>query len=55
MKISLSKPDITELEIKYVNDVLRSPNLSLGPKLIEFEKKIAKYIGCRHAIAVSSG
>ena len=55
MKISLSRPDITELEIKYVNDVLRSPFLSLGPKLIEFEKKMAQYIGCKHAIAVNSG
>lgn len=55
MKISLSRPDITELEIKYVNDVLRSPNLSLGPKLIEFEKKMAQYLGCSHAIAVNSG
>ena len=55
MKVSLSNPDITELEIKYVNDVLTTPNLSLGPKLLEFEEKMAHYIGSKYAIAVNSG
>lgn len=55
MKISLSKPDITELEINYVNHVLRTSHLCLGPKLLEFEEKMAHYIGSRYAIAVNSG
>ncbi|NQS89935.1 DegT/DnrJ/EryC1/StrS family aminotransferase [Patescibacteria group bacterium] len=55
MKISLARPDITELERRYVLEVLNTSNLSLGPKLQEFEKKIAKYVGCRYAIAVNSG
>jgi hypothetical protein len=33
MKVNLSRPDITEAEIEAVCQVLRSPNLSLGPKL----------------------
>src|SRR5580704_16944193 len=55
MKIPLSQPDITEAEIAVIADVLRSPRLSLGPKLDEFEHMMAAYIGVPHAIAVNSG
>src|SRR5512136_2565784 len=55
MRIFLSRPDITEREIQAVTDVLRSPNLSLGPKLGEFEQVFAEYIGTRRAVAVNSG
>lgn len=55
MKVNLSRPDITETEIQAVCQVLRSPNLSLGPKLREFEQAFEQYIGVRHAIAVNSG
>jgi len=55
MKIPLSQPDITEKEIRYVTEVLKTPNLSLGPKLTEFENKMADYIGVKYAVAVNSG
>ncbi|MBM4462368.1 MAG: DegT/DnrJ/EryC1/StrS family aminotransferase [Chloroflexi bacterium] len=55
MLIPLSRPDITDLEIEYVTEVLRTPNLSLGPKLAEFEQKMAAYVGRKYAIAVNSG
>jgi perosamine synthetase len=55
MNIHLSRPDITEQEIQAVCEVLRSPNLSLGPKLPQFERAFADYIGRRHAVAVNSG
>lgn len=55
MRIYLSRPDITQAEIDAVCDVLKTPNLSLGPKLAEFENAFADYIGTRHAVAVSSG
>ncbi len=55
MKVNLSRPDITEAEIEAVCQVLRSPNLSLGPKLREFEQAFEQYIGVKHAIAVNSG
>ncbi len=55
MRIHLSRPDITESEIQSVVDVLRSPNLSLGPKLGQFEEAFARYLGRRRAVAVSSG
>ena len=55
MRIHLSRPDITEKEIESVCAVLRSPELSLGPKLAEFEEAFTKYIGRKRAVAVNSG
>jgi len=55
MKIPLSSPDLTEIEKRAVLDVLESSELSLGPKLVEFEEAVAKYVGVRHAVAVNSG
>ncbi len=55
MKIPLSAPDITETEINSVVETLRSPHLSLGPKLEGFEKVIAEYVGAKYAVAVNSG
>jgi perosamine synthetase len=53
--ISLSSPDIGQGDIDAVVAVLRTPTLSLGPKLGEFEEKIAAYVGTKHAVAVNSG
>ena len=55
MCIHLSRPDITDREIEAVCAVLRSPDLSLGPKLGEFEQAFAEYIGTKRAVAVNSG
>ena len=55
MRIHLSRPDITEKEIEAVCAVLRTPSLSLGPKLVEFEEDFAGYIGRKRAVAVNSG
>ncbi len=55
MKVNLSRPDITEREIEAVCEVLRSPNLSLGPKLGEFERVFTEYTGRKRAVAVNSG
>jgi len=55
MQIFLSRPDITEKEIEAVCAVLRTPNLSLGPKLLEFEEAFANYIGRKRAVAVNNG
>ncbi len=53
--IPLARPDITQHEIDAVVEVLQTPNLSLGPKMAEFERRFAEYCGTRHAVAVSSG
>jgi perosamine synthetase len=55
MRIPLSAPDINEADIEAVTCVLRTPSLSMGPKLEEFESAVAEYVGAPHAVAVSSG
>lgn len=55
MKIPLSQPDLTWVERKAVLDVMESTFLSLGPKLPEFERAMAQYVGVKYAIAVNSG
>jgi dTDP-4-amino-4,6-dideoxygalactose transaminase len=51
----MSSPDITELEVRAVSDVLRTAHLALGPRTEEFEEAFARRMGARHAVAVSSG
>jgi len=55
IRIPLSSPDITESEIAAVNEVLRTPSLSLGPRLPELERAFAAWHGAAEAVAVSSG
>jgi len=55
MRIPLSAPDITEADIEAVVSVLRTPRLSIGPKMEEFERSIADLVGVPYGIAVSSG
>jgi len=55
-KINLNIPNITNLEKKYVNDVIKSKWLSSnGKHTIIFEKKFSKFIGVKNSIAVQSG
>ncbi|MBI3335393.1 MAG: aminotransferase class I/II-fold pyridoxal phosphate-dependent enzyme [Candidatus Portnoybacteria bacterium] len=54
-RIPLSSPDITSKEVEIINEVLATPHLSIGPKIKEFEERIAAYIGMKYAIAVNSG
>lgn len=53
--IRIASPVIDEEEIKAVEEVLKSGILAQGPKVKEFEEKIAEYVGVKHAIATSSG
>jgi dTDP-4-amino-4,6-dideoxygalactose transaminase len=55
MRIPLSAPDITKADIDAVVSVLRTPRLSIGPKMVEFEESVARFVGAPHAVAVSSG
>jgi perosamine synthetase len=55
MRIPLSAPDITEADIEAVVSVLRTPRLSIGPRMAEFEEAIAGVAGVPYGIAVSSG
>ena len=49
------RPDISEDAIAAVVQTLRSDWLTAGPKTAEFEQRFREYVGCRHAIATSSG
>jgi len=53
--IPLSRPDLSEIEEREVLGVLRTSWLSQGPRVQEFEARMAAFLGIRHAIAVSSG
>jgi len=55
MNIPLSKPWIIEEDIKSVEEVLKTPYLSLGPKLPEFENMLASVAKRKYAVAVNSG
>jgi perosamine synthetase len=54
-RVPLSRPDISQADIDAVVAVLKTPHLSLGPKLPEFENAFAAYLGTKHAVAVNSG
>jgi perosamine synthetase len=53
--IPLAMPVLGEAEETRVLEVLRSGQLSLGPRLAEFEHAFAVHVGAPHASAVSSG
>ena len=54
-EIPLAKPVLGEAEEQAVLDVLRSGQLSLGPRVPAFEEAFAARIGAPYASAVSSG
>lgn len=53
--IPYGRQHITEEDIQAVVEVLRSDYLTQGPKLPEFEKAFADYIGVKYAVAVANG
>jgi len=54
-KVPLSVPWINKDDKIAVLASLKSPHLTDGPKLREFETKFSKFIGCKYAVGVSSG
>lgn len=53
--IPLAQPVLGALEERLVAEVLRSGHLSLGPRVTEFERLFAEFVGSPFASAVSSG
>jgi perosamine synthetase len=53
--IPLARPVVGALEQELVGEVLRSGQLSLGPRVAEFERRFATAVGAPLACAVSSG
>jgi perosamine synthetase len=54
-RIPLARPVLGEEEERAILDVLRSGQLSLGPRVPAFEEAFAARLGAAHASAVSSG
>ncbi len=52
--IPFSPPDITDLEIENVTEVLKSGWITTGPKTKLFEKTIAEYCGTPKAVCLNS-
>ena len=53
--INIAAPQIGNDEFEAVRKVLESGMLAQGPKVEEFEKGFANYIGTKYAVAVNSG
>lgn len=53
-KIRLAKPLLDADEIKEIELVLATGYLTQGPKVVEFEQLVAKYVGTKEAIATTS-
>lgn len=51
----LARPYIDRTDREGVLEVLKSGNLSLGPKYMQFEKDITVYTGAKYACAVANG
>jgi len=55
MYIPYGRQSIDESDIQAVMDVLLSDYLTTGPKITEFEKVVAEYVGAKYAVAISNG
>lgn len=53
-RIPFAQADITEAEIEEVVDTLRSGWLTTGSKTVRFAEAFREFVGCRHALPVSS-
>ena len=53
--IPYGRQNITQEDINEVIAALQSDYLTQGPKIIEFEKAFANYVGSKYAVAVSNG
>src|SRR6185312_9662066 len=54
-RIPLAKPEIADADRDAVTEVLRTPWLSSGPKVEQFERAVCQYTGAKDAVAVNSG
>jgi dTDP-4-amino-4,6-dideoxygalactose transaminase len=54
-RIRLAKPDAGAAELAELAEVIHSGQLTMGPKVEQFERLLAEATGCADAVAVSSG
>ena len=53
--IRLARPDVGDAELRAVAEVVRSGQLTMGPKVDELEAALADAVGTAHAAAVATG
>ena len=53
-QIKLFEPSITQREVDAVSKTLLSGWIGMGPKVEEFEKKFAEFVGVKYAVATNS-
>jgi perosamine synthetase len=53
--VRLARPAVGEEELAEIREVLESGQLTMGPKVVEFERLLAPLAGAPEAVAVSSG
>jgi dTDP-4-amino-4,6-dideoxygalactose transaminase len=51
----MSSPDLADADRQAVLEVLNTPSLSMGPRILEFEQAFCDFSGRKHAMGVSSG
>src|SRR5919106_5188417 len=54
-EVGFAPPAIGQAEVAEVVAVLESGWLSTGPRVFQFERAFAEYVGAAHAVAVNSG
>lgn len=55
VRVPMSNPDLTDAEREAVMAVLNTPELSMGPRIEQFEAAFRNFTGAKHAIGVNSG
>jgi perosamine synthetase len=55
VRVPMSNPDLTDAERHAVMSVLETPELSMGPRIEQFEAAFRQFTGAKHAIGVNSG
>src|SRR5919197_5008304 len=54
MNVPITKPALTEEEARAPFDAIKSGWVTQGPRVAEFEKAVAAYVGAKHGIATTS-
>ncbi len=54
LRVPITKPFLDDREERAIVEVLRSGWVAQGPKVAEFERLVAHYVGARHAVATSN-
>lgn len=53
--IPYGRQNITDEDIQIVIETLKSDYLTQGPRIAEFEKAFAEYVGAKYAVAIANG